>query len=188
MKNYKVYFLKNKHKDIVYCGLTGGELKTRFDAHVVKHKLGREEYSIELVQEYLTLEQAAQLERMLISQHNLIEVGLNRSPGSINGCSQLHSERQKKKWSEERKGKSVSSEHAAKNRTARLGKSNSDYWHKRHVESHSKPVMCVETGEVFSSARIAAKKLNLQYSKISLVCNGKRNSTGGLHFIFHKKQ
>jgi len=47
--------------------------------------------------------------------------------------------------------------------------------------------MCLETGIIYKSAREAAKQLNLNYSKISLVCNGKRKSTGGLHFIFVKK-
>jgi plasmid maintenance system antidote protein VapI len=44
--------------------------------------------------------------------------------------------------------------------------------------------MCLETGEVFKSGREAAKKLNLQRSKISNVCKGKRKSTGGYTFCF----
>jgi len=187
MKNYKVYFLRNKKRDIVYCGLTGGTLKRRYDEHISTRKLDRNEYSIELVQEYLTLQEAAILERMLIAQHHLLNVGLNKSPGSINGCSQNHSEAQKKKWSEERKGKPVSEEHAAKNRKARLGHKNGENWKKAQFESHAKAVICLETGKIYPSARHAAKELNLQYSKISLVCNGIRSTTGGLHFKFYMK-
>lgn len=124
---------------------------------------------------------------MLIKQYDLLKKGLNKSPGSINGSSNYHSEEQKKKWSEERKGKPVSLEHAEKNRIARLGKTNS-IEHKRIIsEVKSKPVLCLESGIIYKSAREAAKQLNLQYSKISLVCNEKRSSTGNLHFRFAKR-
>lgn len=187
MKNYKVYYLRDKNKEIVYCGLTGNSLIKRFNDHVLRKKLKREDYSIELVQEYLTLEEAAILERMLISQYKLTERGMNKSPGSIDGNSQNHNEEQKRKWSEERRGKPVSPEHAEKNRKARIGKKNSEHHKKMVSEKKSKSVICLETGIVYKSARHAAKELNLQYSKISLVCNGIRSTTGGLHFKFYEK-
>lgn len=187
MKNYKVYIIRNKNKDIVYCGLTGKTLEERFKNHRWEKNLDSS-YTIELVQEYLTLEEAAILERKLIEQYNLLVVGLNKSPGSINGHSQYHSEEQKKKWSLERKGKPVSKEHAEKNRKARLGGKNNENWRKAQFESHAKPIICLETGKVYASARQAAKELNLQYSKVSLVCNGLRKMTGGFHFEFYKKR
>lgn len=187
MKNYKVYVLKNKDREIVYCGLTGKSLAERLSEHKWKRKLDNA-HVIELVAENLTREEAAFLERQLISQYDLIAKGLNKSPGSINGYSQMHTEEQKRKWSLERKGKVVSPAHADKNRKARIGKTNSANWHKRQFESHAKAVECVETGIIYPSARHAAKSLKLQYSKISLVCNGKRGTTGGLHFKFFKKQ
>ena len=48
----------------------------------------------------------------------------------------------------------------------------------------SKAVLCVETGVVYSCGKEAAREMNLQASKISNVCNGKRLTTGGYHFIF----
>ena len=42
----------------------------------------------------------------------------------------------------------------------------------------------METGIVYPSGKQAAKELGLKPSKISLVCNGKRATTGGLHFRF----
>ena len=187
MKNYKVYLIRDKEKNIVYCGLTGGALQKRLYEHRIRRKLD-DTYTIELVMENLTLSEAAILERKLIEQYNLLKKGLNKSPGSINGCSQNHSEEQKKKWSLERKGKTVSPEHAAKNRIARLGQTNGDNWKKAQFESHAKPIICLETSKIYPSARHAAKELNLNYSKISLVCNGKRASTGNLHFEFYKKR
>jgi len=187
MKNFKVYLIRNKARDIVYCGLTSGMIENRFKEHKYTKKLD-DTYTVELVVDSLSREEAALLERKLIEQYDLIHKGLNKSPGSINGYSQLHSEEQKKRWSLERKGKPVSPEHAEKNRKARLGKKNSANWHKRQFESHAKAVICLETGTVYPSARHAAKELGLQYSKISLVCNGKRKTTGGLHFEFYKKR
>jgi hypothetical protein len=186
--NYKIYVLKcNKTDKIMYVGLTRMMLVKRYDSHVSRFKFNRCDYRIELVTDNLTLLEAAELEKLLIKQYDTIQNGWNKSPGSINGYSNYHSEEQKQKWREERKGKPVNPEHAEKNRKARLGKTNGENWKKAQFESHAKAVMCLETGKIYASARQAAKELNLQYSKISLVCNGKRTTTGGLHFIFVKK-
>lgn len=188
MKNYKVYLIKDKTNKIVYCGLTGQTLEARFKEHVYLKKLNKNIYKIELVQEYLTKEEAALLERMLIKQYNLLEEGLNRSPGTLDGQSVEHSEKTKRYLSLINKGKVVSPEHAAKNRVARLGKKNSGSHNKVLLESIKKPVMCVETGKIYPSAKQAAKELNLCSAKISSVCCGTRKTTGKLHFIHIKKQ
>lgn len=54
------------------------------------------------------------------------------------------------------------------------------------IENHgqSKNVKCVETEEVFESAHEAGRKMNLNFRLISSVCNGKRKTTGGYHFIY----
>jgi hypothetical protein len=183
LKNYKVYLIKNKEAEaIVYVGLTSQALSMRFTQHVSRKKLNRNLHKIELVQENLTLDQAVILEELLINQYNTRVNGLNVSPKSINGYSNLHSEEMKKRWSEMRRGRKVSEAHAAKNRIARLGHKNSPEHQAKIIRP--KPVMCLETGKTYKSAREAAKELNLSYSKISLVCNGKRKSTGGLHFKF----
>lgn len=181
MKNYKVYLIKNIDK-IVYVGLTSQSLSRRFSQHISKRKLDKNFYKIELVQEYLTLAESIILEELLINQYYTRIHGFNTSPKSINGYSNLHSEEMKQKWSEERKGKKVSEEHAAKNRIARLGQKNSPEHQAKIIKP--KAVMCLETGKVYKSGRKAADELNLKYSKISNVCTGKRQSTGGLHFKF----
>ena len=50
--------------------------------------------------------------------------------------------------------------------------------------SWCKKVYCIELDKVFESGAAAARELGLHKSKISLVCNGKRNKTGGYHFQF----
>jgi len=54
------------------------------------------------------------------------------------------------------------------------------------LKTHNLPkkVLCIDTQEVFNSIHEASKKLGLAQSKISLVCNGKRNHTGGYKFKF----
>ena len=48
----------------------------------------------------------------------------------------------------------------------------------------SKPVRCIETGEVFASGAEAARQMNLDASHLSKVCRGKLKSTKGYHFEF----
>lgn len=53
-------------------------------------------------------------------------------------------------------------------------------------EFHGRPkrVMCIETGEVFESAKEASDKMKVIYSAVCAVCNGKRKTTGGYSFKF----
>jgi group I intron endonuclease len=54
------------------------------------------------------------------------------------------------------------------------------------VENHgkSKTVKCIETDQIFESAHEAGRQMGLNFRLISAVCNGKRNTTGGYHFIY----
>jgi hypothetical protein len=52
------------------------------------------------------------------------------------------------------------------------------------AKSHEKKVLCVESGKIYDSGTKAAIANNLYKSKISSVCNGKRLTTGGLHWRF----
>lgn len=49
-----------------------------------------------------------------------------------------------------------------------------------------KPVICLESGEVFESAAAAAKRFGILTSGISTVCNKKQKSVKNLHFEFVK--
>jgi hypothetical protein len=44
--------------------------------------------------------------------------------------------------------------------------------------------VCLENGKHYKKISDAAKELNVSCSKISLVCQRKRQSTGGLHFLY----
>lgn len=185
LKKFKVYVIKNNTTDsVVYAGITRSSLKTRFYAHKSRRGFSYKDYRIELISDNLSTEQAITLEEMLIKQYRLREVGWNKSPKSINGYSNYHSEEQKAKWQKERKGVKVSSEHAEKNRTARLGKTNSKAHNLAISKKVSKAIICLNNGKTYKSAREAAKDLDLSYSKISNICNGKRTHTKGYKFKF----
>lgn len=58
----------------------------------------------------------------------------------------------------------------------------------RNSSGISKPVRCIETGEIFSSGKEAAETMGLDPSHISKVCRGKAKTTGGYHFEFVQKE
>ena len=47
-----------------------------------------------------------------------------------------------------------------------------------------KRVLCVETGEIFESIKMATEKMNLSHSVISACCNGKAKTAGGYYWKF----
>jgi hypothetical protein len=180
MKIYKVYLIKNRQTDlIVYVGLTKQTLYKRFIQHVAKRKWRNNEYKIELVQDFLTIQEAVTLEELLITQYQTRINGFNISPKSINGYSNVHSEEQKLKWSLERKGK------PAKFRPSRKGLKNKPEHNKALYDATTKPVICMNNGRVYESARKAAKELGVCYKKVSLVCKGIRPHTKGYIFKFY---
>jgi hypothetical protein len=58
----------------------------------------------------------------------------------------------------------------------------------RAAKSRSKPVVCVELGEVYSGAEDAARKLRLHGSHIIACCDGERKTTGGYHWRYKETE
>jgi len=192
MKKYKVYVLKLKDGTIIYVGQTRQSLTTRCRAHKLDKKHHGKEFTIELVTDFDDPEPMFLLESMLIEQYDLVNNGWNKSPGftrakkefdaagSNNGFyGHTHTEEVKRIVGDRSIGNSY-----AKGNRSRRGMKNSKEHNKAISENRSKRVMCIDTGDVFKSGRAAAKKMKLQPSKISLVCNGIRRSTGGYKFCF----
>ena len=57
---------------------------------------------------------------------------------------------------------------------------------RKAAKACEKKVMCVETGEIYESGSKAAFADGLHKSKISQVCNGARETTGGYHWCFYE--
>lgn len=55
-------------------------------------------------------------------------------------------------------------------------------------EVNKKPVICLETGKIYESARQAEKELNINHNCISGVCRGELKQTHGLHFEYLLKE
>jgi hypothetical protein len=51
-------------------------------------------------------------------------------------------------------------------------------------QSLKKPVMCVETGEVFESIKDVERKTTIDKNAICACCNGKQKTSGGYHWQF----
>lgn len=49
---------------------------------------------------------------------------------------------------------------------------------------HCKPIICLDTLEIFNSIKMASKKFNIDSKFISQVVNKKQKSCHGLHFLF----
>lgn len=54
----------------------------------------------------------------------------------------------------------------------------------KNRKDQSKKVLCVETGEIFDSAREAERKTGINNGNIGKVCLGKRKTSGGYHWRF----
>ena len=55
------------------------------------------------------------------------------------------------------------------------------------VKKVSKPVLCIENGQVYLSARDAERKTGVSNKRISDCCIGKKKVAGGLHWLFYKE-
>lgn len=54
----------------------------------------------------------------------------------------------------------------------------------RRSKKRGKPVMCIETGNVFESCKDAGRELNLDFSHIAKCCRGILPQHKGFHFMF----
>lgn len=72
-------------------------------------------------------------------------------------------------------GKKQSAETSEKKRIAALGRK------QPHLQ---KEVFCITTGQIFESAREAARQLGLHHTLISMCCRGKASKTGEMEFRY----
>jgi group I intron endonuclease len=107
------------------------------------------------------------------------------------------SDEARKRMSQAKLGRKLTPEHCAKLRIKRNKPLSEDTKAKisaaltgkplseEHIAKFSKPVICLNTGEIYKSAREACAALNLWPGNISKVCKGKLLQTGGFRFSFY---
>ena len=166
-------------------------------------KYGWENFEHFALMENLTLEEANKYEELLIALFDTTnpEIGYNISPG---GKNHTHSEETKKLISDHHAnfsgenhpmwGKHLSKETKEKIRQSRLGQKVTEKTRKKISEAtkgannpRAKIVLCIETQQIFHTAKEAGEWAKIDYSSICKVCNGKALSAGGYHWKYLTK-
>lgn len=193
MSQYVVYVHQNKLNSKRYIGITNNPSKRWYGKgkhyegcphffNAIK-KYGWDNFTHEIIESCVTLEEAKKLEREYIAKYKTQDsrYGYNISPGGDWHASMLgkhHTEETKQKMREAALGRVISEEQRERHSKALKGRMTGSENHK------STPVRCINTGEVFESQRIAAQAKGVSQSKICLCCKGKRNHTHGLKWEY----
>lgn len=173
-------------------------------------KYGWDNIRHEILYEDLSKEDACQIEVELISKYksNDAKYGYNLSLGGENPYKGFVSEETKEKIRKANLGKKASKEtrekmgkahrgthHSEESKKkmsdAKKGKNNAMYGTKWSDQKRDqmkrllgKPVMCVETKTIYMCLKDAERMTGISDSGIQLVCKGKRQTAGGLHWMY----
>lgn len=218
MKIYYIYCFTCKTTGKKYIGQTFHGSRRCKAANYTKcikfysaiQKYGWEDFSQEILEDNLTLEEANIKEEYYIKLYNTVLEGYNIKSGGLNN---LFSEDSKKKMSEncttKRKitcvetnktypsAKAIEREFGYANTNIIAcckGKLNTAYgYHWKYAEDTNyiipknkskKPVFCVELNKEFESAAEASRQTNIGRPSISYCCEGKTKTAGGYHWYF----
>ena len=171
---------------------------TYFQRAIIKYGWNNFEHFI--LMDNLTQEEANHYESVYIALFDTINplYGYNLARG---GGNHKHTEATKKKISENHAdfsgekhplwGKHHSEETKEKLRQAALGRKLSQETKnkisnatKGEKNPRAKTVLCIETGQIFSTIKEAANLFNIDNSSICKVCNGKQKTAGGYHWQY----
>ncbi|MBR1419537.1 MAG: GIY-YIG nuclease family protein [Selenomonadaceae bacterium] len=208
-----IYVIINTINGKIYIGQTTRSLSERISEHISNkktligraiQKYGWTNFSVKVIEVCDTIEQLNEREKFWIAKYDsIVPNGYNLTEGGNNGthsadvCARLSaantgkklSAETCKKISEAKKGTHLSKETRAKMSAMRKGKSKSNETRARMKLAQTKNrkvVYCIETRQTFESIKAAAESYGIRSGEISSVCNGKRNTAGGLHWAFLK--
>ena len=191
--NYVLYEHRNKINGKRYIGITNNLTKrwygkgkhydgcTYFFSAIQKY--GWDNFTHKILLSDLSLELANLFEIRFIEKYDTCnkKCGYNLARGGNNAPTMLgkhHSEETKRKMRESALGRIISEEqkqkHSEHMKGLLVGKKN----HK------SRPVRCINTGEVFESQRLAAKAKGVLQPKIWMCCNGQATHVHGLRWEY----
>ena len=127
-------------------------------------KYGWDNFKHEIVAENLTRQAACDMEVALIKEYKSTDptFGYNLTTGGQHGT--------------------LSPQSIEKLRASLMGHPVSDKVKTILAESNRIPLICIETQEVFDSAREAADKMGLCRTSVSRAAKGKQDTCGGFHF------
>lgn len=135
---------------------------TRIWYAILKH--GWDNFTHEIIASGLTRQEACDMEIELIERYQTTDpdYGYNLKTGGQYGL--------------------FSPESIEKLRASQMGHPVSDKVRTMLAEANRKPIICLETKEIFESGQAAADKLNLCRSSILKAARGRQDTCGGLHF------
>jgi group I intron endonuclease len=206
MKNeikYSVY--KHTSPDgKIYIGCTSQRPERRWDnGNGYKHnhktffhdieKIGWDNFTHEIVASDLSESEGFALETELIRKYNTVnpKYGYNKSIGGKGPVGCVHDEEFRRKRSEATRGvnnpmygKPCEGERRRKISEAHKGMRHTPESIEKMRIVHSKRIMCVETGEVYSSVLEAASAIGAHPQNISAVCCGKQKTCRGYRWLY----
>ena len=176
--HYSVYMIMFPNLK-AYVGCTGiepwrrwrGQRNLNKDIIEAYKKYGKENCSLFVLEDCLTRDEAYEREKYLIDFYDSrnLENGYNSQTGGLNGmvCAERSIERKSK-------GAIKRFSDPAQREKARM------------AQIHY-PVICLETGERFESARLATKKMGVHNAHINEVCRHRRHTAGGYHWRYESE-
>ena len=188
MSKFIVYMHEHRESHKKYIGITcrkpeyrwnngKGYYNNQYFTRAI-NKYGWDSFNHYILYTGLTKEDACRMEKELIAKYQTtkMEFGYNiSSGGDATMLGVQHTEEAKRKISEAGKGR----QGAWKGK--RLPKS--------AILKKSKPIICVETGIRYISAKEASRETGVHYTSICECANGseRRNTAGGYHWMWAKK-
>lgn len=194
---FSVYMHRNNVNGKVYIGMTSLLPTLRFGNNgqqYSKNAMFTEDiarygwdngFSHEILYDGLTADEACNIERTLIREYNSTDpkFGYNQFSGGEKanyGYTLNLSEDER-----ERRRRNVKKESVRElNRQKKIGAKNPMFGKCYGSHHAAKPVMCIETGEVFSCAKEAGDKMGVSNAHITAVCRGRRKTSAGYHWKY----
>ncbi len=196
-----IYVITNKLNGKQYVGQTQRPLKERIYEHRhgkvlyidrVIRKIGWENFTVEVLEVCKTLEELNEREMYWIRKLNTKKPnGYNQTDGGNGKRGQNLSEETKTRLSFMRTGeknpnygKPLSDWQKKRISEARTGATMRNDAHAKVSKARSKPVICVETGEMYPSTKIASESMGLSPRAVCKACSGETKTIGGFHWRY----
>lgn len=178
------------------------------NSHINEHlqkswnKYGQDNFNFYVI-EFCDADKLDELEVYYIDLYKTMDAKMGYNLVSGGNSNKFYSEEVKNKIGMASKGRKYSNETRSIMSEIRKGEKNA-FFGKHHSEETKKimsknhtdvsgennprcnldPVVCIDTGKIFSSAYIAGKEIGLYSSGITKCCKGKLKTTGGYRFKF----
>ena len=181
----KMYVGITKQKPEYRWGRNGGQYKGQVFYNAIE-KYGWDNIEHEIIAEHLTEDEAKNFEIALIDKLHTADnrYGYNVTLGGESGNGYKWSEEGKKKISENSKKmwarEGFKESRCGENASAygRTGEMHPMYGKRGADNPNSKKVICITTGEIYDSAKIASKTIGVTPSLLCRCCRGERKSCG----------